>query len=112
MLTKELFIEAINNYNRFTEAIDRISDAISGKGYRCDLFESDWYDAVYNLVNCFLKSYFQPNGIDLIYWWLFENADKIITIEDENGDNEDIDVTTIDSLWDYMVSFKHDYFIE
>ena len=112
MLTKELFIEAINNYNKFTEAIERISDAISGKDYSCNLFESDWYNAVYHLVDCFLKSHFTLEGADLIYWWIFEDVDKIITIEDENGDKTDMDITTIDSLWDYMVSFKHDYFIE
>ena len=35
--------------------------------------------------------------MDIINWWLYENVDKIITI-----DGEDIDVTKVEDLYDFL----------
>ena len=112
MLTKELFTKVLSSYNNFSNAIDRISIAITGTNYNCDIVESDWYEAVFQILEGFLKSHFNDNGIDLIYWWLFELTDKVITYKKVDGNTVDVDLTTMDNLWTYLISFKEDYFIE
>lgn len=108
MLTKKLFVKAINNYNDFDKAIDRISKAIAGEGhYFCDIFQTDWCDAVYGIFDSFIHSHFNDCGCDLIEWWLWEDVDKIITLQD----GTEVNVESLDALWEYIVSYKEDYFL-
>ena len=120
MITKELFIKFIQNYQSFDAAIDRISEALIGDNvsvrYSCDLYDSDWVNAVGNMLDSFLVSHFTEAGQDLIYWWFYEQVPKVIYVKHENSffeefkDDIEISVETIDELWDYMIKNKKDYF--
>lgn len=106
MLTLEVFKKAIEGYFNFSKAIDRISECISGTQYGVNLIESDWFAAVCDILDAFLKANFNDNGVDLIYWWMFEDVDKVITIDKEIS----VDVTTIEDLWKYLIHHQREYF--
>lgn len=38
---------------------------------------------------------------DLIYWWLYEDVDKIIYFSDM-----EVDVETLDQLYDYIIKYE------
>ena len=114
MITKEEFINFIKEFQQFEKAIDRLEEAISGKKYGCNLFESDWYQAVDKMFNTFVESHFTENGCDLIFWWVFEDVDHIITHDigpNLFGDTEiTYDVNNIEDFWNYLLIYKEDYF--
>lgn len=116
MINKECFVKFISKYKEFDTAIERISNSISGKKYSIDLFESDWYEAVGDMLDTFLKSHFTEDGIDIITWWLFEDVDHTIwqqvepTLFEENTEIK-YHLNTIDDLWNYLVEYKEDYFL-
>lgn len=117
MITKEIFKKIIDLDQTFKNGIERIETAISGSPYSISgLWESDWVLAHEKMFDTFLNSYFTENGIDLLYWWLYEDVDKIICqkinsdlFEDEK--EIEFDVNSIDNLWNYMIKYKEDYFI-
>ena len=116
MITKECFVNFINKYKEFESAIERISNVISGRKYSIDLFESDWYEAVGCMLDTFLQSHFTDDGMDIITWWLFEDVEHTIWHNVEPTLFDDItelqyDLETLDDLWDYLVEYKEDYFL-
>ena len=112
MITKELFIKFITNYQIFDKAVDRISTALIGNSaptYYCtNVYESDWYSAVEDMLDSFLCNNFTNDGIDLIYYFLFENCDHIIYEKQNDLFNKEkeikIELKTIDDLWNYMTN--------
>ena len=117
MITKEEFIKYISEYQEFEKAIDRIERALSGKSFfRVDLFECDWWESVGIMLDVFTESHFTSLGQDTISWWLWEDVDKVIyeTVKPDlfNGEEKEIeiDVSTLEGLWNYMINHKNDYF--
>ena len=102
MIDKELFIEYIKQFQRFESAFNRIDEALMGRKYASNLYESDWVDSVGYMLDIFLKSHFTEEGCDLINWWLFENVDKVVYCDN----NTTISVKTLDELWDFMSGDK------
>ena len=116
MITKEIFVDYLTNAIKFDKAVNRLEEAISGKPYGCDLYESDWCLAESNMLDLFLRGWFNVQGLDLIYWWMYESVDKVITQKVDsdlfNGESEiNYDVESIDDLWNYLVRYKNDYFL-
>ena len=116
MLTKELFFKFINEFKIFDEAVERLEIAISGRKYGCNLYDSDWYNSVGIMLDTFVESHFTNDGQDLVSWWLFEDVDKIITQKVDpdlfNGASEiEYNVNELEDLWNYMVEYKKDYFL-
>ena len=115
MITKKELFDFITAYQNFDDAITRIEEAISGSKYGCNLFASDWYDSVGKMLDVFLESHFSNHGRDLIYWWLFEDVDKIIYQKVDpdlfNGETEvEYNVENFDDLWIHIIKHKEDYF--
>ena len=115
MITKKELYDFITKYQVFSDAVDRMEEAISGKKFRCNLFETDWYDAVGCMLDIFLDSHFTEDGCNLITWWLWEDVDKIIyeTVDPDlfNGETEiEYNIESFDNLWNYMIKHKKDYF--
>jgi len=115
MISKELFIKFLSQYQRFDQAYERIDEALMGKKYHSNLYDSDWYDAVGNMLDLFLESHFTDNGQDLINAYLFEdcrefwvNKDKTL-FEDEK--EEYYEFNSLEELYDVMLKFKNDYFL-
>jgi hypothetical protein len=102
MITKGEFVKIIENDRTYHDIIDRIE--------KCGIsfYESD-LDNCYNyLFDFILQKYFNEDGIDLIYWWLYEDVDKIIT----NEDGSKIELNSARDLYDYLVNAteeKHVY---
>lgn len=120
MLSKESFKKFINNYQEFEEAFDRIEEALLGRKYASNLYESDWYEAVGGMLDSFLESHFTEDGADLVSWWLFEDVDKVIYEkpqqldffdEFKEGEDKVVPVKTIDELWNYMEKNKEYYLL-
>lgn len=112
MITKNNFINYINEYQNFLDNVDKISEAITGLRY--NLFEAAWISSVDKMFDEFLKSHFNESGCDLVYWWMFEDVDHIIY---HNVDNDlfkqeglNYNVNKLEDLWNYLHSHKKDYF--
>lgn len=115
MITKEEFIKFIHEYQSFINGMEKISKVISGSKYGLNLYDCVWYDSVGKMCDIFVESNFNEVGCDLIYWWLYEDVDHIIT-QDVNPDlfngktTVEYDVNDIGDLWNYLIKFKKDYF--
>jgi len=116
MISKELFVKYLKQYQRFDAAFERIEEALMGKRYSSNLFESDWYDSVGSMLDLFLESHFTEDGVDWIYYYLFEDVDDkaAYITKDKDMFNEEKEIRypldTIDELWDFLQSDKKLYF--
>lgn len=108
MINKEIFVKAINNYKYFTDCMEGIANTLAGKNsyVSIDFWECDWYEAVTKLFDTFIDSHFTQDGQDLIYWWMYEDVDKVITV-----DNTEYSVESIEDLWKYIETYSKDYLL-
>lgn len=116
MISKELFVEYLEQYQKFNEAFERIEEALMGRKYSSNMFESDWYNSVGIMLDVFLESHFTESGCDLINAYLFEDCkefwiDKEKTLFEDKKE-EHYTYETLDKLYDVMFKFKEDYFLE
>ena len=118
MITKEQFKSFLKNWNTYDEALDRISNAVTGKSFGCDLYDSDWNNAVGMMLDIFINSHFTEEGADVINYYLFEDIeDKSIYINKE-GDLFDkateikYPLKTSEDLWNYLLTDKKTYFLD
>lgn len=94
MITKEEFVKIIENDRTYHDIVNKIEEC------GISFYESD-LDSCYNyLFDFVLQKYFNEDGIDLIYWWMYEDVDKVIT----NEDNSTIELNSIEDLYDYLVN--------
>lgn len=116
MISKELFVKYLEQYQRFNTAFERIEEALMGKKYSSNLYESDWYDSVGAMLDLFLESHFTEYGIDWICYFLFEDIDDKAAYvkQEEDMFNEEKEIRyplgTIDELWDFLLTDKKSYF--
>jgi len=115
MITKELFVKYLNQYQRFNTAFERIEEALMGKPYSSNLYESDWVDSVGYMLDIFLQSHFTEEGQDLIDAYLFENCREFWVNKDktlfEDKKKEHYEFNSLEELYDVMLKFKNDYFL-
>ena len=90
-MNKEAFIKTINKYKQFIDASDKLNDL------GIDLSEGPITDAIDAIFDAWLAEFLNEEDIDIIYWWLFEDVDKIIY----DGD-EEINVEDIEDLYNYL----------
>lgn len=103
MISKELFVETLNNIKVQQEKVDRFSDAL---GEMCD------GHPVFDLNNRYLEALlrvlmeiFQDDD-DIIGWWLWEDVEKKVYREKADGSEEVIDVTEPEDFYDYLIGKK------
>ncbi len=102
MITKGEFVKIIENDRTYHDITDKIEK------FGISFYESDLDKCYYNLFNLVLEQYFNEDGIDLIYWWLYEDVDKTIISEDGSK----IELNSARDLYDYLVNTteeKHVY---
>ena len=108
MITKKHFVDFITKFQEFEDSVDRISLALSGRKYAIDLFECDWYDAVGQMLDTFLKSHFTDDGCDVINYYLFEDCEHVIYEKQDKDlfNTEEKEITyhldTLDDVWKYI----------
>lgn len=116
MITKEEFTKYLTQYQIFEKAIDRLSEALSGSKYGLPLFETDWGEAVGEMLDTFIDSHFTIDGADWITYYLFEDIeDKLVEITkpaDMFNKEKKIEyhLNSLDELWDFLLTDKELYF--
>lgn len=115
MISKEYFVGFLSNYQKFDNALERIEKSIIGKR-RYFIDESDWVVAVGQMVDIFIYSHFTEYGCDLINAYLFENCREFWVDKDKdlfsNKRKEHYMFETLEDLYDVMLKFKEDYFLD
>lgn len=91
-MTYHLFSKGIKNYQDFNTYLDNLKDA----GF--DIFDTALIEKAYFVFDTWIESILNEEGQDLMYWWLFEDVDKIIY---ENG-KPDTNVEKLEDLYAYM----------
>lgn len=116
MITKKEFFRFIEAFQIFEKGLDRISLALSGSKYGIPLFESDWGNAVGEMLDIFLNSHFTVKGADWVTYYLFEDIeDKLVIItkpKDMFDEKKEIKyhLNSLDELWDFLLTDKKVYF--
>ena len=96
MINKELFVQVINNIRKQEKRADKFSKALS---QICD------GHPVFDVNNLYLKSLLDVLKVnfndqdDYISWWLWEDVEKKVWLED----GTEIDVGTPEQLYDFLV---------
>ena len=97
MITKEEFIDLILKQQEWSNRIDEVSEALNVP----TLFESDWVEYASVLFDKTLTLLFNENGIDDIYWWMYEKSENPeLKMWNESG--KEIPTDTVEDLWNLV----------
>lgn len=100
MITKEEFIRLISDYQRWNNRMEEI-----GKVFDCiNIFETDWAEYTNELFDFVLKKLFDTNGVDDIYWWIFEKSNNKLKMW--NAEGSEIPTETIEDIWEVVKDHK------
>ena len=91
-MTFYLFNKGIKQYQDFNNYLDKL------KENGLDILDTDLVEKAYLVFDTWIESILNEEGQDLIYWWLFEDVDKILY---EDG-KSDINVERLEDLYSYM----------
>lgn len=106
MITLENFKETLRIYQDFIAKQEILKSA------GIDILESWLNDLPGLLFDQWCKSNFTDEGVDWIYWWLFEDVDKVIYFETDTlfgHQSVKLDITTVEALYNYLKSCKYGY---
>ena len=97
MITKEEFIDLILKQQEWSNRVDEVSEALNIP----TLFESDWVENASVLFDKTLALLFNEDGIDDIYWWMYEKSENPeLKMWDESG--KEIPTDTVEDLWNLV----------
>lgn len=111
MLTEFEFVNYINLIEKGLEQRRKFDKAMTE--FNTSFFVSnigeDWLNGFINLLETVMDDKPGKNG-SYISWWLFESntVDKKLIITDENGDDSEVDVSTPELLYKWLVDRKVD----
>lgn len=92
MITLKTFKNILETYLGATKYTDQLCDL------NFDLYESPIWSAMDIILDEWGDTILTEEGLDLLYWWLFEDVDKVIYIEEE----QKIDVASIENFYNYL----------
>ena len=98
-MDKNLFVNGLNTYIKSIEFLEALDDI------GLNLYESPLSTSNDSLFDIWINTFVTQDGSDLIYWWLFEDVDKVIYKDDKVVAT----LETVEDLFDYMLS--NNYFI-
>lgn len=97
MITKEKFIDLILKQQKWSNRVDEVSEVLNVP----TLFESDWVEYASVLFDKTLALLFNEDGIDDIYWWMYEKSENPeLKMWDESG--KEIPTDTVEDLWNLV----------
>lgn len=100
MISKEIFLEVINNIKLEEQRLDRISSVLENDCIDGWAVFKPSYSA--QNVHVLLKAIFGEEGYELISWWLYEDVEKLIYKADTNEIIADL--TKPEDLYDYIIT--------
>lgn len=98
-ITKEQFTKAISqiqNLHSQQETLHKLIEKLTDGFSVVDIGNHVVFELI-NMININLEM----EDKDLLGWWLYEDVEKIIYIDDKP-----IKVETLDELWDYVQKYK------
>lgn len=104
MLSKYEFINYINVIQNGLEQRRRFDKAMSefNTSFYVSNLGEHWLNGLVRLLEVVMKDPPGKNG-SYISWWLF-GGNKTLIIADEDGNDTELDVSTPEALYDYLVS--------
>lgn len=89
--------------NTFKEVVKLITNEHekSRKLYELGIDLIEYAEDYNKLVEILLKEVFDEFRVDLIYWWLYENTEKVITFN-----NTQHDVTSIEDFHNFITNIS------
>lgn len=90
------FEKVITTYREGIDYLESLSDL------NVDLFETPICSSHDTIFDEWLNLSFNEKAIDLIYWWLFEDVEKVIINEDESKTS----IETLEELYNFIVENK------
>ena len=100
-MTKELFCEIIKSHQIHWSNLENLEKL------GMDLFESPIIEFGFQMFEHLIKSNFNEEGVDWIFWWLYERDDTLKCSNkacDEDGN--EIPTETIDDLWNIIKNYR------
>jgi hypothetical protein len=94
-MTLEQFKKIIN---LIQEQEEKVSDA-----YALNVDLIDFSDNYNRVIEILLSCVYNEYAVDTFYWWLFDDCEKTITV-----DEEDFDVESIEDLYNFFEKFYKD----
>lgn len=98
MIALNLFKSVLDKYLKAMTYTDKVNEI------GLDLYESPVWDINDILLDEWGKTVLTEDGMELLYWWLFEDTDKIIYADTE------IDVASVENFYNYLKD--NGYFID
>lgn len=95
-MTLKTLKEIIELHKHFSNYIDKLSDL------HIEIIDTPIWNDFYELFDKMITSSFNEVQADYIFWWLYEDVDKIIYMEDK----EEVDVTELEDLYKYLESLN------
>ena len=98
-ITKEQFIKAISqiqNLHSQQDTLNKLIDKLTD-GFSVVDIGNYVVEELINMININLDL----EDKDLLGWWLYEDVEKIICIDDKP-----VKVETLDELWDYIQNYN------
>lgn len=95
-MDRELFAKQINLMKSFNYKIDQIRD------FGIDLVETPLFDIPAQMFDNFISAVCTDEGEDLVFWWMYENVEKVIFEHDEEGNEKKIPLETVYQLYEYL----------
>lgn len=100
MIGKEDFVQIIQEHNNQHERIDKLCD-ITG----FNIWESDLIEYGNLMFDKVIEAYFTEEGVDWIFWWLYER-DGNPDMKAYNENDNEIPFATIEDLWNYVKQYR------
>ena len=94
-MDKETFIELMENNERYEDLIDMLEDN------HITIVDSVLFEFTSNIFSEYLNAIFNEDGVDWIFWFLFDkNGDPDLKAYDK--DDNEIKLETYEDLWNLV----------
>jgi hypothetical protein len=98
-MNKKKFCEALRAIQSYQQNLDKFINLVG-----ISFIDSDIATSTFNMQQCLIEliANYDEAVIDDIEWWLYENVEKVWIVDDET-----IDVSTPEKLYDAMFNLKN-----
>ena len=102
-MDRELFVKQIQLIQQLNIKTDQLKDI------GINIIESPLYDIPAKLFDNFIETVCTDDGVDLVFWWLYEDVDKVICENIGEAEEQKISLDTVYQLYEYLE--KNKYFV-